>query len=55
VNVAFTNADDYRVIVTPDTSGVTAYVTKSATSFVITCSSNAIVDYVVIPRIRVLQ
>jgi hypothetical protein len=55
VDVAFTNADDYRVIATPDTSGVTCYVTKSATSFDITCSANALVDYVVIPRIRVLQ
>jgi catabolite regulation protein CreA len=43
------------VIATPDTSGVTCYVTKSATSFDITCSANALVDYVVIPRIRVLQ
>jgi hypothetical protein len=55
VNVAFTNASDYRVIVTPAAAGITSYVTKSATSFVITCSSNATVDYVVIPRIRVLQ
>lgn len=55
IGVPFTNANDYRVMVTPHTVAVTAHITKSATSFDITCSATSDVDYVVIPRVRVLQ
>jgi len=52
--VPFNVSTNYRVIVTP-LGNATAFVTKSATSFVITTSVNANVDYVVLPLARVLQ
>jgi hypothetical protein len=54
INVPFNVSTNYRVIVTP-LGNATAFVTKSATSFVITTSVNANVDYVVLPLARVLQ
>lgn len=53
VAVPFISSLDYRVIVTPLASA-TAYVTKSNTSFVITCTANVSVDYVVMPIGRIL-
>ena len=56
VNVPFNSAygaSDYRVVVTPY-ANVTFYITKAAGSFTITCSSNADVDYIVLPRGRLL-
>jgi len=54
VNVPFSASTDYRVLVTPH-SATTAFITKSATSFVITTGANAVVDYMVLPKGRILQ